>query len=107
MARPDLARAHLLYGEWLRRQRRRAEARAQLRTALDMFGAMGLGAFAGRARAEPGALGERLRERGQELAAGRPRERLTAQEERIAPAGCRGSLQLSCRRATIPQPEHH
>ncbi len=84
MARPDLARAHLLYGEWLRRQRRRAEARAQLYVALDMFGAMGLDAFAGRARTELSALGERLSEHRREPAAGRPRERLTAQEERIA-----------------------
>jgi len=84
MARPDLARAHLLYGEWLRRQRHRAEARAQVRTALDMFGAMGLDAFADRARTELGALGERVGVRGQDTAAERPRESLTAQEERIA-----------------------
>src|SRR5271166_3236384 len=84
MARPDLARAYLLYGEWLRRQRRRPEARAQLHTALDMLGAMGLDAFAGRVRAELAALGERLSEHGQDPAAERPRESLTAQEERIA-----------------------
>jgi DNA-binding CsgD family transcriptional regulator len=78
-ARPDLARAHLLYGEWLRRGRRRgrrrAEARAQLHLALDLF--------AGRARAELSALGERLSD-GQDPAAERPRESLTAQEDRIA-----------------------
>ena len=84
MARPDLARAHLLYGEWLRRQRRRAEARAQLHTALDMFAAMELDAFTGRARTELGALGERLSAHGQDPAAERLRKSLTAQEERIA-----------------------
>ena len=85
MARPDLARAHLLYGEWLRRQRRRAEARTQLHVALDMFGAMGLDAFAGRARTELGALGERFSQHSQDPAAERPpRQSLTAQEERIA-----------------------
>jgi hypothetical protein len=51
--RTELARAHLLYGEWLRRERRRAEARAQLRTAHDMFDAIGMQAFAERARREP------------------------------------------------------
>jgi len=47
--RTELARAHLLYGEWLRRQGRRADARAQLRTAHDMFDAIGMEAFAERA----------------------------------------------------------
>ena len=50
--RPELARAHLLYGEWLRREGRRADARAQLRTAHDMFAAIGMEAFAERARRE-------------------------------------------------------
>jgi DNA-binding CsgD family transcriptional regulator len=77
--RPELARAHLLYGEWLRRQRRRGEARDQLRTALEMFDAMGMAAFAARARAELRATGERARPRSPAAA-----EVLTLQEEQIA-----------------------
>jgi len=77
--RPDLARSHLLYGEWLRRQRRRRDARSQLRTAFAMFDAMDMGAFAGRARAELRATGERARPRSPEAP-----EVLTAQEEQIA-----------------------
>ena len=49
--RPELARAHLLYGEWLRRENRRVDARAQLRAAHDQFAAIGMEAFAERARA--------------------------------------------------------
>jgi DNA-binding CsgD family transcriptional regulator len=77
--RPGLARAHLLYGEWLRRQRRRRDARDRLRTAFAMFDAMGMEAFAGRARSELRATGERARRRGP----GAP-EVLTAQEEQVA-----------------------
>jgi hypothetical protein len=51
-ARPDLARSHLLYGEWLRRERRRTDAREQLRTAHDMLVAIGMEAFTERARRE-------------------------------------------------------
>lgn len=61
--RVQLARAHLLYGEWLRRQRRRLDARAQLRTAHDLLEAMGIEAFAGRARRELQATGETARKR--------------------------------------------
>ena len=78
-ARPQLARAHLVYGEWLRRQRRRRDAREQLRTAHDMFESMGAEAFAERARVELLATGERARQR----VAGAEDE-LTPQEARIA-----------------------
>jgi DNA-binding CsgD family transcriptional regulator len=77
--RPELARAHLLYGEWLRRQRRRIDAREQLRTAHDMLDAIGMAAFAERARRELIATGETVRKRTVETAA-----TLTAQEALIA-----------------------
>jgi DNA-binding CsgD family transcriptional regulator len=77
--RPELARAYLLYGEWLRRQRRRHDARDQLRTAFAMFDSIGMEAFAGRARAELRATGERARPRGPGT-----QSVLTAQEEQIA-----------------------
>ena len=77
--RPELARAHLLYGEWLRREARRADARAQLRTAHDMFAAIGMAAFAERARRELAATGETARQRTVEA-----RDTLTPQEAQIA-----------------------
>jgi hypothetical protein len=61
--RVDLARAHLLYGEWLRRKRRRGEARVHLRTATCMLEAIGVAAFAERARRELRATGETARKR--------------------------------------------
>src|SRR5439155_4257671 len=75
----ELARAHLLYGEWLRRERRRLDAREQLRTAFEMFNAMGIEAFARRAERELLATGERARKRSVET-----RDDLTAQEAQIA-----------------------
>jgi DNA-binding CsgD family transcriptional regulator len=77
--RPELARAHLLYGEWLRREGRRADAREQLRTAHDMLAAIGMEAFAERARRELIATGETVRKRSVDTAA-----TLTAQEANIA-----------------------
>jgi len=60
---PELARAHLLYGEWLRRQHRRLDARAELRIAHEMFTGFGMEAFTERARVELEATGERARKR--------------------------------------------
>src|SRR4029453_17997635 len=77
----ELARAHLLYGEWLRRRRRRTEAREQLRTAHDMLEAMGMEAFAERAQRELRATGETARKR---TAAAAANQELTAQEAQIA-----------------------
>jgi DNA-binding CsgD family transcriptional regulator len=61
--RPELARAHLLYGEWLRSENRRADARQQLRTAHDQLSDIGMEAFAERARRELAAAGETVRRR--------------------------------------------
>ena len=66
---PELARAHLLYGEWLRRQGRRVEARAQLRTGYDLFATIGMEGFAERARRELMATGETVRKRTAEASA--------------------------------------
>jgi DNA-binding NarL/FixJ family response regulator len=75
----ELARAHLLSGEWLRRERRRVDAREHLRTAHDMLATMGVEAFAERARRELLATGETARRRAAET-----RDELTAQEAQIA-----------------------
>jgi DNA-binding CsgD family transcriptional regulator len=77
--RVDLGRAHLLYGEWLRRQQRRRDARDQLRTAYEIFDSTGAAAFAERARTELRATGEHARKRTVDTT-----DPLTAQEALIA-----------------------
>jgi DNA-binding CsgD family transcriptional regulator len=77
--RPDLARARLLYGEWLRRENRRTDAREQVKGAHQAFTSMGADAFAERARHELLATGEKVRRRRAET-----RDELTPQEEQIA-----------------------
>jgi DNA-binding CsgD family transcriptional regulator len=84
--RLELARTHLLYGEWLRRERRRLDAREQLRTALVMFTSMGTEAFAGRAERELLATGERARKRTVDTL-----DQLTPQEEQVARLAAKGS----------------
>jgi DNA-binding NarL/FixJ family response regulator len=78
LVRGEHARAHLIYGEWLRRENRRLEARQQLRTAHEMFTAMGAEAFADRAGRELGATGETIRKRKAESIG-----ELTAQEAQV------------------------
>jgi ATP/maltotriose-dependent transcriptional regulator MalT len=77
--RPELARAHLLYGEWLRREGRRVDAREHLRTAHEMLDAIGMDAFAERARRELLATGKKVRKRTLDA-----RDELTGQERQIA-----------------------
>jgi len=84
--RVELARAHLLYGEWLRRQRRRVEARAQLRAAHELFTEFGMEAFAERARVELEATGEHARKRTVET-----RDDLTPQEAQVSRLAAEGA----------------
>jgi len=81
--RPELARAYLLHGEWLRRENRRADAREQLRTAHDMFDEIGMEAFAERARRELLATGETARKRAAQPAV-EASQQLTPQEAQVA-----------------------
>jgi DNA-binding CsgD family transcriptional regulator len=83
--RLELARAHLLYGEWLRRERRRLDARKHLRTALEAFRSMGAEAFARRAERELLATGEHARKRTVDTL-----DQLTAQETQIARLAANG-----------------
>jgi DNA-binding CsgD family transcriptional regulator len=84
--RVELARTHLLYGEWLRRERRRVDAREHLRTALEMFTSMGTEAFAGRAERELLATGEHARKRTADSL-----DQLTPQEEQVARLAAEGT----------------
>ena len=83
--RTDLARAHLVYGEWLRRESRRIDAREQLHTAHDMLSAIGTELFADRTRRELSATGETARKRTDDT-----RGDLTAQESQIAQLASEG-----------------
>jgi DNA-binding CsgD family transcriptional regulator len=87
--RPAAARAHLLYGEWLRRENRRRDARAELRTAHDLFTTMGMEGFAERARRELAATGDAVRKRTAETVS-----ELTAQEACIARLAVDGRTNL-------------
>jgi DNA-binding CsgD family transcriptional regulator len=84
--RVHLARTHLLYGEWLRRERRRLDAREQLRPAHEMFRQFGMEAFAERARVELEATGEHARKRTPET-----RDDLTPQEAQISRLAAEGA----------------
>jgi DNA-binding CsgD family transcriptional regulator len=84
--RLELARTHLLYGEWLRRERRRLDAREHLRIALEAFTSMGTEAFAGRAERELTATGERARKRTVDTL-----DQLTPQEQQIARLAAKGT----------------
>jgi hypothetical protein len=97
----DLARTRLVYGEWLRRQRRRRDARGQLHTAYDMLANMGAEAFAERARIELHATGERARKRSPGTA-----DELTPQEAQIARLVGRGGDKSRHRLAAVHQPSH-
>jgi DNA-binding CsgD family transcriptional regulator len=81
----ELARTRLLYGEWLRRENRRVDAREQLRAAHEMFSRMGAAAFTERARRELSATGETMRQRTSEA-----RDELTAQEAHVAQLAAQG-----------------
>src|SRR5262249_43619421 len=83
--RVDLARAHLLYGEWLRREQRRIDARTQLRRAHELFSKFGMEAFAKRARIELKATGEQARKRTVETL-----DELTPQESQMSRLAAEG-----------------
>jgi DNA-binding CsgD family transcriptional regulator len=83
--RVDVARTHLLYGEWLRREGRRVDARAELRMAHELFSEFGMEGFAERARVELEATGEHVRNRALQTV-----EQLTSQESQVAGLAAEG-----------------
>ena len=99
--RATLARAHLLYGEWLRREHRRVDAREQLRVAYAMLSDMGLEAFAERAHRELLATGETVRKRTVETL-----DELTPQEAQVARLAAGGQTNPENRRPAVPQSAH-
>jgi DNA-binding CsgD family transcriptional regulator len=106
--RTELARGHLLYGEWLRRQGRRVDAREQLRTAHCMLDGMEMEAFAERARRELAATGETVRKRAPRAADARADEAsdaLTAQEAQVARLAYEGlsNMEISTRLFISPR----
>lgn len=101
----DLARAHLLYGQWLRRARRRRDARRELRTAWDMFTAMGADGIAGQAATELRATGERARARSPETTFD-----LTPREAGVADLAAAGASNIDIAAQLFISPstvEHH
>src|SRR5215472_8640344 len=104
--RTELARAHLLYGEWLRRNNRRVDAREQLRAAYQMLQAMGAGGFAERPRRELQATGQTVRKRtGLAARAGAAASELTTQEAQVARLASEGlsNPQISTRLFISPR----
>jgi hypothetical protein len=99
--RVELARAHLLYGEWLRRERRRLDAREQLRRAHELFTEFGMEAFAERARIELEATGEHARKRTVETV-----DDLTPQEAKISRLAADGATnpEIAAQRSSAPAP---
>ena len=99
--RPELARAHLLYGEWLRRENRRVDARVQLRAAHDQFASIGMEGFADRARAELQVTGEKVRKRTRRDA--RRPDRAGATDRSASPSR---PVESGDRCAALPQPAY-
>ena len=97
--RVDLARAHLLYGEWLHREKRRADARDQLRAAHGLFMSIGMESFAERARKELLAVGENVVKR-----TARDARRADCARAADRPAGPRWAVEPGDRCTALPQP---